>query len=231
VSDEDAKMAEFIMEQMNAQDEREFTGSLRESELGRRRAADEMMIPQGQGGGSISFTGGAGGPSAETRFGSRGPGWEQGAANAQTMPVGGGMPTGPPPGPPATLTEGQGLVAAAGSFPEPRSTSARAQGEGYGNRGTGRTSAGQDTFRKEMGKLGNELDLLETDIMEVARTQRGWEELPFKEIIRRSMDKPDSIPREFRRELEHWFAKADQLKTYMGGGQGQAEPERWTPGG
>ena len=106
---------------------------------------------------------------------------------------------------------------------------AAAQGEGYPSQGRTRLPAAE---RKEIAKLGNELAMLQSDIMEVARRQRGWEGLSFKEIVERRAEKPDSIPVEFRRELEDWFSKADQIRSYMGGGGGQPRGrEQWTPPG
>ena len=224
VNPEDAKMAEFLMKQMEAESELEYNKGLRESDLRRRSAADEMMMPQGQGGGSISFAGGGGEPSAETRFGRRGQGWEQGSPNAQTMPVGGGMPEGPPAGPPETLTEGQRSLL---TGQESKIGYAEAQGSGY-QQGPKPPS---DSRQKEMAKLGYELDTIQSSVMEIAARQRGWEGLSFKEIVERAATKPDSIPPEFAMELGDWMNKGRQLKAYMGGGSGQPERKVWKPGG
>lgn len=227
VSPEDSKMAEFIMQQMNAQDEREFTGSLRESELGRRAAADELMMPQGRGGGYMTVDTVPGQPapgSAPTRFGGgqtrpTGPGMA-------SMEVGGGMPQGPPPGPPAELTIPQQMLAGGGGFPESRVAAAEAQGTGYP--GHGRPQGPSMSDRDKIGKIQWERDQLKIAIGEIARKTKGWENLGFNDVITAGREDPDSIPDEFRGELEAWFARDDQLQLLIGG----SGDRRWPgPGG
>ena len=58
VSPEDAAMAEILLGQMEAKAQHEFQNEVRGSELGRRRAAEELMTGRGPGaGGEISFGG------------------------------------------------------------------------------------------------------------------------------------------------------------------------------
>jgi hypothetical protein len=231
VSDEDAKMAEFIMQQMNAQDEREFAGSVRESELGRRQAADEMMIPEGQGGGSMTRMTAAGAPapgSAPTRFGPGSP-RPTGPGMGQDLMIGGGMPQGPPPGPPATLTEGQGIVAAGGAYTEPRSTAARAQGEGYPDRTGPQGPTMSD--RDKLGKIQWEKDQLKIAIGEISRKTKGWENLGWNDVVTAAREDPNSVPDAFRGEVEAWIARDDQLQLLMGGSGDRRWPGPPAPGG
>jgi len=56
VRPEDAAMADMIMRQMEAGDAREYTQEVRGSDLARRGAADQLMMPEGRGGGSIDIS-------------------------------------------------------------------------------------------------------------------------------------------------------------------------------
>jgi len=92
INPEDAAMAEIIMQQMETERANTAAEEVRQSELARRRAQDEILMPSGKGGGSISFEGGE--PMEGGGFaGPRGTKW--GFPGAE-LEVGGGMPEAPP---------------------------------------------------------------------------------------------------------------------------------------
>lgn len=140
--------------------------------------------------------------------------------------VGGGMPQGPPPGPPAELTEGQRGVAAGGGFLESRVAAAEGQGKGYPDRSGPQGPSMSD--RDKIGKIKWERDQLKIAIGEVSRRTKGWENLGFNDIITAAKEDPNSIPDEFRGELEAWLARDDQLQLLIGGSGDRVWPG---PGG
>ena len=226
VRPEDAGMAQMIMSLMENKEIHEYSGATRESDLARRAAADEMMMPQGRGGGQVTFTGGAGAGSQEpTRFGAPaagGPGWAQGMATPQGIQIGGGVPPGPPPAP-GPMTERDRMIASGGGYGEESGVAqAEAQGTGYPGHGArGPTMAD----RRDMGRLNEEIGLLGSEITRMAQAVPGWEGMNPEQVVAAFMTNPKKG--DFMREqITAYLLKIDRLnQTYSaGGGQGGGAP-------
>jgi hypothetical protein len=213
VNPEDAAMAQMVMQLMEGEDVREFNQTNRESDMARRAAADEMMMPQGRGGGSVSYGGLEGDP---RMTGPQLPGEEH---PMQTQQIGGGMPPGPPPaqGP---VSDRDRMLAAAGGVggaDESRVAAAAAQGEGYPQGGGGPSMAD----RRDIGRLQEELGILGLDIERQASASPEMAGMDARGIATVFLTTPDKVPRELVEPIKIWLLKQSRISgTYGGGGGG-----------
>ena len=221
VRPEDAAMADLIMQQMMKDQEREYTADVYESDLARRAAADELMMPEGRGGGVIQpahgYTNLAGGSGAPIQ-------------------VGGGLPEGPQ-GSRGPLSREDEYVLQAGGVETPRGETASRQGEGYndgGRRSTGRTAGQGDSFNKTSGQYEYEMAEAGNALRELARQERGWGNMSVEDILKRAQENPNDIPEFMYPALDEFYARANRYKAWVenaGGGGGPTDRGQWKPGG
>lgn len=234
VRPEDAAMAELLLKQMDMESALEYNKSLRSSDLARRKAADEMMMPPPQGSGSVTFTGGAGGPSAETRFGTRGPGWEQGSAAPQTLPIGGAE--GAPPAPDFEDPMTRALLGAGGyeGYSDPLMETERAAelyGAKYG-RGAQPPSGPTD---KQYSDANRRIGLATNEMMAAAEADPSVARMGPEEILKQYAQDPRSIPDWLHTYIQGVIVEMQALTDLGGGPRGrQGQPPtrpdaRWTP--
>lgn len=220
VSPEDAAMAEIILGQMEAKAQHEFQNAARESELGRRQAAERLMEERTRapgGGGSISFTGGAGEPSADTRFGKRDKGWEQGSANRLTLDVGGGGSAEAGP-----MTDEDRRILAAGGYSDP-TEAARIQAQGMADyraaQSQGQGQGPSRTDREAMEGARNEVDAAAFNLQEEIN-YAGLEGETAESLLEKFQENPNSVPEQLRRHVHNYFLAKRQFVNAFGGGQG-----------
>lgn len=211
INPEDAAMADIIMKQMEQEKAFAAGEEMRQSELARRRAQDELLMPRGKGGGSISFkgkemeTGGYAGP--------RGTKWGHPGAELQ---VGGGLPEGPPQRP-DELTDADWALLGGQGVP-----TARAQAEVYEAR---RGRGGATNY--QISNAMKDLDMVES---EVARLAAADEELAGKKVtdlLGMYQSDPNSLPPLISEQI----AKYGVLKRHVINLAQQAEAEPWDPNG
>jgi hypothetical protein len=201
---EDAAMAEMLLKQMEAKDIMAMNKETRASDLERRRAADAIMMPEGQGGGTIQFSGApqeGGGYS-----GPRGTKWGYGDVALQ---VGGGLPEGPPQGPPLDMTDAQGMLAAAGGYKEQPSAAAAVQGEGYakGQQGGKVSNADIRAFGKAKADLARAENILVTQLPE----KHPLAGKTGAEIVAEFQKNPDAIPPHMRRSFMEYMVTQQEI--------------------
>jgi hypothetical protein len=223
VNPEDAAMAQMVMQLMEGEDVREFNQTTRESDMARRAAADEMMMPQGRGGGQMTFTGGAGEGSQEpTRFGAPaagGPGWAQGAANPQGIQIGGGPP--PPQGP---VSDRDRMLAAAGGVggvEESRVAAAEAQGTNYPGHGPQQMSR---VDRQSEAKLKGNKDEAEYHLRFMLRNEPEMAGIGLDKLLEQYVTNPESIPAHLEDKIFQYGRAKMEYDKVWGGGQGGGAP-------
>jgi len=169
INPEDAAMAEILLKQMDAEDEVEFNKGNRASMAARRDAADELMMPSGRGGGTIQPSHGF------TRLAGDYGGPHQ---------VGGGMPEGPPPGPPADMNLGQRMLAGGGGFVEPPS-------ESKTDYGTRRPGASEVVTLHQRAKAIEGVQIAAGDLMEIVSGEPAFEGMTPDKIVEFADLSPD----------------------------------------
>lgn len=207
VSPENAGMAQMIMQLMEGEDIREFNQTTRESDMARRAAADEMMMPQGRGGGQVTFTGGAGAGSQEpTRFGAPaagGPGWAQGMATPQGIQIGGGIPQGPPPAPGPVSDRDRMLAAAGGVGGADESRVAAAASQGLGYPGPTRKPA----TPTQVAAAERDVMIAESALLQSATLEEDWKGKSSMEMLEAYMADKSSVPWGMRESLGEFAAR------------------------
>lgn len=217
VRPEDAAMAQIVMKQMEDRDKLEFNRGVMESEEKRRGAIDEMLMPQGGGGGSISFTGT---PSEEGGYvGPRGTRW---GVEKPSLPVGGGPPAEgyEPGGPPDELTPGQVALLTGG---ESKVEAAARQGEAYGGGG------GKKATNQQIAAAFRDLEMSAGPLKEQAMLEGGeWATMAPEAMYEIWVNTPDKIPQMMIEPMSKFAARYGYLQNLAGGSQ---ERETWPPPG
>jgi hypothetical protein len=219
VNPEDAAMAQMVMQLMEGEDVREFNQTNRESDMARRAAADEMMMPQGRGGGQMTFTGGAGEGSQEpTRFGAPaagGPGWAQGMATPQGIQIGGGPP--PAQGP---VTDRDRMLAAAGGVggsDESRVAAAEVQGTNYPGHGPQQMSRADRQSKAKLRAAQNEAEYHLRYALDAQPEMAG---IDPDTLLKQYAADPESVPQGLHDTIFNYGQAKMQYDRVWGGGQG-----------
>jgi hypothetical protein len=212
---EDAAMADILQKQMEAEAEKEFKDGIRRSETARRRAMDDILMPKGGGGGTISFRG----EKRDVGGGWAGPAGTVWGHPEAELPVGGGMPAEDykPAGPPASLTEGQRSL-----LTGQESRTAEAGARYSGMRG------GRGPTELQIAQAQRDLAKSAAPLLEQARLEEGdWGTLDAEGIFNRYKEDPGSIPPMMKRALDEYMAQRDYVLNLFGG-----QRETWGgPGG
>lgn len=218
VSPEDAAMAEIILGQMETKAQHEFQNAARESELGRRQAAERLMeerTRQEGSGGSIQYgmEGGVTG-AAPTRFNPEG---GEGYRGSGIRPV-------PPSGPTKTgpMTDEDRRILAAGGYSDP-TEAARIQAQGMADyraaQSQGQGQGPSRTDREAMEGARNEVDAAAFNLQEEIN-YAGLEGETAESLLEKFQENPNSVPEQLRRHVHNYFLAKRQFVNAFGGGQG-----------
>ena len=191
VAPEDAAMAEFLMKQMEAEENLKTGKAFNESELARRKAADEILMPQGRGGGMMSMGGG------------------------EPIQVGRGME--PPPALPPMDERSRQTLLAGGGGTDPitqAENSASAYGRGMMTEGQ-RYGVDKDVIRAKQAAAEAAVEL------ESSYLPEGWEGLTADQIVQKALSSdPREVPPEVRKKIGLYHAAKQTLVEMERAGQG-----------
>lgn len=218
ISPEDAAMAEILLGQMEAKAQHEFQGEVRESELGRRQAADRLMegrTRQPGAGGEITWGAQPGGGigQAPTRFGAGGRG--RAGSGVTEIPAEGPSSTG-------ELTPEQRMTLAAGGYADP-TEAARIQAQGMADYRRGQAQGGgpSRTDMQAMEKARNAVDAAAFAVQEAINFEGLKGETP-ESLLEKFKQNPNSVPELMRQDVHSLFLAERAFENVFGGGGGGA---------
>lgn len=203
ISPEDAAMADILMKQMEQERQFEYQEGVRKSEMGRRQAADELMMPQGRGGGKMTFQ-------------REGRPWDR-------VEIGGGMPTGPPK-PRGPMDERERMMAVGGGFGESRVEAAK-------QNQYGRPRQSSPPTQSQVVNARAELESTTMDLMNAASFDEAWANLTPEQMVDRARKDRQNIPATIVETLAPWMEANLKWNAYSRGGGPQGPREDWRPGG
>jgi len=210
INPEDAAMADIIMKQMEQEKAFAAGEKARQSDLARRQAQDELLMPSGKGGGTISFkgekmeTGGFAGP--------RGTKWGVPEAELQ---VGGGMPTGAPEAPPA-LSDQESILLGVPEVAEHRAGSKAYAERLLTNAAAG--SGGQATLYQKANAL-QDVTEAEGELVQQAGMSERFQGMSGDEILDLVAQDPTADDIRFIHASLAKYAAAKQKLETLGGGE------------